>query len=233
VRSGCGWNRLNDGPERSRSFGRGPRLAPVRPDLSDITHAGPANMVPAMSPTPDSQGARPSPTLFVMVGLPAAGKTARAKEIEEAWQALRLTPDEWMIPLFGEPEGGKREILEGRFIWLASRALRHGISVVLDFGVWTKEERSALRFLAASVGASCELVYLEIDEMEQRHRHDKRFSAEPETTFPMSDDDLRGFREQFEAPDEAELLSSEFGPPPLSHANWSAWIADRWPTSIP
>jgi hypothetical protein len=25
---------------------------------------------------------------------------------------LRLTPDEWMIPLFGEPEGGKREILE-------------------------------------------------------------------------------------------------------------------------
>jgi predicted kinase len=31
------------------------------------------------------------PTLFVMVGLPASGKTTRAKEIEEAWDALRLT----------------------------------------------------------------------------------------------------------------------------------------------
>jgi len=136
-----------------------------------------------------SENTKVPPTLFVMVGLPASGKTVRAKEIEEAWQALRLTPDEWMIPLFGEPEGGKREILEGRFIWLAIRALRRGINVVLDFGVWTKEERSALRFLANSVGASCELVYQEIDELEQRRRQYKRFSAEPETTFPMSDDD--------------------------------------------
>ena len=94
-----------------------------------------------------SENTKTPPTLFVMLGLPASGKTARAKEIEEAWQGLRLTPDEWMIPLFGEPEGGKREILEGRFIWLAIRALRHGINVVLDFGVWTKDERSALRSL--------------------------------------------------------------------------------------
>ena len=180
-----------------------------------------------------SEDTKPPPTLFVMVGLPASGKTARAKEIEEARQALRLTPDEWMIPLFGEPEGGKREILEGRFIWLAIRALRRGINVILDFGVWTKDERSALRFLANSVGASCELVYLEIDELEQRRRHDKRLSAAPETTFPMSDDDLRSFREQFEAPDEAELLSTEVGPPPLGHTAWSAWISERWPTSIP
>ncbi len=116
---------------------------------------------------------------------------------------------------------------------MAIRALRRGINVVLDFGVWTKDERSALCFLADSVGASCELVYLEIDELEQRRRHDKRFSAERETTFPMSDYDLRSFREQFEAPDEAELLSSEVGSPPLGHATWSAWISERWPTSIP
>jgi predicted kinase len=138
-----------------------------------------------------------------------------------------------MIPLFGFPEGGKREILEGRLIWLATHALRLGTNVVLDFGVWTKDERSALRFLAQSVGASCELIYLEIDEVEQRRRHDNRFSTDSGTTFPMSDDDLRSYREQFEAPDEVELLSSEFGPPPLGHATWSAWISERWPTSLP
>jgi predicted kinase len=169
-----------------------------------------------------------------MVGLPASGKTERAKEIEEAWHALRLTPDEWMIPLFGEPEAsGKRDVLEGRFIWLAMRALRHGINVVLDFGVWSKNERSALRFLASSMGASCELVYLEIDDAEQRRRHDKRFSGDPTSTFPMSDEDLREFRQLFEVPDEEELRSIEIDPPPPGHASWSSWTAERWPTSLP
>lgn len=185
-----------------------------------------------MSPTPDSQGARPRSTLFVMVGLPASGKTARAKEIEQASRALRLTPDDWMIPLFGEPEGGKREILEGRFIWLAIHALRLGTNMVLDFGVWTKNERSALRYLASSVGASCELEYLEIDEVEQQRRHSERFSTEPDSTFPMSEEDFRGWREQFEAPDEAELRSSEFGPPPVGYPDWRAWASERWPTSF-
>ena len=39
-----------------------------------------------------SEDTKATPTLFAMVGLPASGKTARVKEIEEAWQALRLTP---------------------------------------------------------------------------------------------------------------------------------------------
>ena len=60
------------------------------------------------------------PSLYVMIGLPAAGKTTVARQLEEEHQALRLTPDEWMIPLFGESEaGGKRDVLEGRLVWLA------------------------------------------------------------------------------------------------------------------
>lgn len=87
--------------------------------------------------------------IFVMVGLPCAGKTTRARELASTWTALRLTPDEWMIPLFGQeqPEG-KRNVLEGRLIWLALSALRIGVNVVLDFGVWGEDERSALRALA-------------------------------------------------------------------------------------
>ena len=169
-----------------------------------------------------------------MVGLPASGKTTQAKEIEEARQALRLTPDEWMIPLFGEPEAdGKREVLEGRFLWLATRPLRHGTDVVLDFGVWTKDERSALKFLAGSVGASWKLVYFEINDEEQRRRHDERVSRRPDSTFPMSDDDLQGYRRLFEAPDEAELSSFEIDPPPTGHDSWSSWIAERWPRRSP
>src|SRR5215813_14022578 len=125
--------------------------------------------------------------MFVMVGLPAAGKTSRARELASAWNALRLTPDEWMIPLFGQeqPEG-KRNVLEGRLIWLALSALRIRVSVVLDFGVWGKDERSALRALAASVGATSELVYLQVDEEEQWRRVQARSRTGATTTFDMT-----------------------------------------------
>jgi hypothetical protein len=56
-------------------------------------------------------------TLFLIVGLPGAGKTTRARELEEAHRALRFSPDEWMIPLFGESDAdGKRDLLEGLLI---------------------------------------------------------------------------------------------------------------------
>jgi predicted kinase len=72
--------------------------------------------------------------LFLIVGLPGAGKTERAKALAAKHSALRLTPDAWMIPLFGDPQpAGKRDILEGRLIWLALEALRLGTNVVPDF----------------------------------------------------------------------------------------------------
>lgn len=41
-------------------------------------------------------------TLHLMVGLPGSGKTTLAKQIEKAQQAIRFTPDEWQIRLFGD-----------------------------------------------------------------------------------------------------------------------------------
>ena len=40
--------------------------------------------------------------VYLIVGLPGAGKTSRAKELESSASALRLTPDEWQIMLFGD-----------------------------------------------------------------------------------------------------------------------------------
>src|ERR1700680_396841 len=142
------------------------------------------------------------PRMFVLVGLPAAVKTIRARELASAWSALRLTPDEWMIPLFGQeqPEG-KRNVLEGRLIWLALSALRIGVNVVLDFGVWGKDERSALRAWAASVGATSELVYLQVDEAEQWRRIRARSLTDAATTFEMTKADLEPWRQIFQPPD--------------------------------
>src|SRR5215467_5944950 len=104
-------------------------------------------------------------TLFLMVGLPGAGKTTQAKELAAAHRALRLTPDHWMITLFdGTQPDGKRDLLEGLLITVALQALRLGTSVVLDFGLWGRDERSALRWLARSAGASGQVVYLPVDK---------------------------------------------------------------------
>jgi predicted kinase len=174
------------------------------------------------------------PTMFVMVGLPAAGKTSRARELASARSALRLTPDEWMIPLFGQeqPEG-KRNVVEGRLIWLALSALRIGVNVVLDFGVWGKDERSALRALAASVGATSELVYLPVDAAEQWRRIQARSLLDAATTFEMTEADLEPWRHVFHAPDATELETVEIDPPPSGFDSWEAWAARWWPTSLP
>ena len=171
--------------------------------------------------------------MFVMVGLPASGKTGRARELASAWSALRLTPDEWMIPLFGQDQpAGRRNVLEGRLIWLALSALRIGVSVVLDFGVWGKDERSALRALAASVGATSKLVYLQVDEEEQWRRVQARSETDAATTFEMTKADLERWRQIFQPPDTTELESAHIEPPPEGFDSWEAWVAQWWPTSL-
>jgi predicted kinase len=171
-------------------------------------------------------------TLFLIVGLPGAGKTERAKALAAKHSALRLTPDAWMIPLFGDPQpAGKRDILEGRLIWLTLEALRLGTNVVLDFGLWGRDERSSLRWLARSVGASSHLIYLPVDRATQIERIQHRLMRTPHETFVITEADVDRWRSQFEAPDSAELAEAEIANPPPGWPDWAAWAAERWPTS--
>lgn len=174
----------------------------------------------------------PRPTLYVLFGLPAAGKTTHARALEEDARALRLTPDEWMLPLFGEPDAdGRRDVLEGRLVWLALRVLSLGVSVIADFGVWSRDERSALRWLAADAGAECRLVYLPVEEAEQQRRETARRVDSVPATVALDPVALRRSRAQFEEPDPGELSSAAIDPPPSGHPSWRSWASYRWPTS--
>jgi predicted kinase len=166
-----------------------------------------------------------------MVGLPGAGKTTRAKELAAAHQALRLTPDHWMIPLFGDSMAdGKRWVLEGRLISVALQALRLGTSVVLDYGLSGRDERSALRWLARSAGAACQVVYLPVDKDVQLARIAHRQETTPHQTFPMSEADVDAWRQQFQVPGAAELDGGEIPAPPAGWPGWAEWAVDHWPS---
>lgn len=171
--------------------------------------------------------------MFLMVGLPAAGKTTKARELAAQHCALRLTPDAWMIPLFGEPEAdGKRDILEGRLLSLAWDVLRLGTNVVLDFGFWARDERTAVRWLAASMGASSQVVYLPVDREVQLTRIAHREAATPGETFPAMAAEAARWWEIFQAPDAAELAGGDLPGPPAGCPGWPQWAANRWPSLV-
>jgi predicted kinase len=173
------------------------------------------------------------PTLHLMVGLPGVGKTTRARELERGSGALRLTPDEWMLPLFGVQWvglEGKRDVLEGRLIWVAHHVLRLGGSVILDFGCWSSAERYALRSIAELAAAEFALHHVTLPEDERRERATARWRAAPEETFEMTTADHERFLASFTPPTAAELAGAAPPPPPAPFDSWPAWASDRWPT---
>lgn len=175
----------------------------------------------------------PVPTLHLMVGLPGVGKTTSARRIE-AGGALRLTKDEWLKALYGdENPSAASDVVEGRLVEIALRSLELGVDVVLDFGLWARDERSALRQAAADRGAEVELHHLHLTPEEQRRRIDRRQAEAPHTTWELPEEEVAAWTEMFQVPTPGEADGTEpVDPPPDGFASWDAWRHDRWPAAL-
>ena len=148
-------------------------------------------------------------TLYLMVGLPCSGKTSLARALEQRYSALRLTPDEWQVRLFGQdamdPLHDARHSLIEALQWeVAARALALGTSVILDFGFWTREEREDFRSRARLLGASSEVHFLDVPGAELLRRLTRR-NAEPGLAFHIPEAMMRPWIERFQPPDQDEL----------------------------
>ena len=174
------------------------------------------------------------PTLFLTVGLPGTGKTTAARRIEVEQRALRLTKDEWVKALYGhENPPSAQDVIEGRLIEIGLRALELGNDVIIDFGLWGRDERSALRQAAADRGAMVEMRYLELTAAQQRRRLARREAEAPHTSWPISDEELTEWAASIDIPTPGELDGSEpVDDPPDGFSTWDEWRRDRWPPSV-
>ena len=142
------------------------------------------------------------PTLTLMVGLPRAGKTTRAKELERETGAIRFTPDEWHLFLFGDDFHDPREHalhdqrhdrVEQLRWGLGKRLLAQGVSVILDYGFWAREQREEKFREARALGADFQICYVHapLEELCRRQT--------------LTREDMEQWSALFQPPDEAEL----------------------------
>ena len=153
-------------------------------------------------------------TLHLMVGLPCSGTTTLARKLEHELPALRLNLDEWHIRLFGqdaeEPEHDARHSQIEALLWnIASRALELGTNVILDYGLWAREEREAYRLRAKQIGASSQIHYLDVPEDELLRRLEKRNAQPSQESFLISEEAMKPWIAFFQKPTPDELERRE------------------------
>ena len=149
-------------------------------------------------------------TLFLICGLPGAGKTTLAKELEESEPALRLCPDEWIQPILSDPNNRQEmDRLRGHIEaiqWeLAKHSLSLGVHVILEFGFWSKQERANFRKEAEAIGAKVRLIYLDVEPHELWKRLEKRNANLPKGSFHVEKNELLDWVQLFEAPTSDEF----------------------------
>jgi predicted kinase len=150
-----------------------------------------------------TDGARRQPRLVLVCGLPASGKTTLAREIADAYGAVRFDLDEWELALGIDPFDAEFQVkLEAQFSRLTERLLAVGTSVVLEWGFWAREERDEKRDLGRSLGAAVELRFLDVpfDELVRRvaDRHAQGGLA-------ITESHMEEYRRIFQRPTEDEL----------------------------
>jgi predicted kinase len=146
------------------------------------------------------------PQLIAFCGLPGSGKTTMARLLEQKTGAVRLNVDEWVAALgvdFFDDEF--RHKLHGRLYEHGLTLLKLGQSIIIEDGLWTREERDRLREIAHKLGATIGIHYFNIPFDELWQRLEGRNAIGAHGTVPISKELLKECWQKFQPPDEAEL----------------------------
>ncbi|TXG76543.1 adenylyl-sulfate kinase, partial [Patescibacteria group bacterium] len=121
------------------------------------------------------------PTLYLMMGLPGAGKTTVAQHIADLTSAVRLSSDDVRRELFATSTFSEDEH-DKLYAELDARVramLQQGTSVVYDANLNRRAHRDEKHHLAASLGADTMLIWVKTPEeiakqrrVQDRPQHD-------------------------------------------------------------
>ena len=148
--------------------------------------------------------------LILICGLPGAGKTTLALQLEAQFGAVRYAPDEWLQALtLDQYDETRRSAIES-LQWQAAQAIMElGGIAIIEWGTWARSERDMLRLGARSLGAKVELRYLDAPTDVLLERINTRGYEDP----PITRELLDSWERSVQPPTEAEFALYD---PPIS-----------------
>ena len=149
--------------------------------------------------------------VYLICGKLCCGKSTYAKQLKETHRAVVLSADEIMLAVFGLYAGERHDEYAANVrAYLFEKSLeliQADVSVILDWGFWTKAARCEAKAFYQSRGIECELHYLDInDEVWQARINQRNQSVlAGRTTAYIVDGALAAkFEARFEPPDRDE-----------------------------
>lgn len=150
-----------------------------------------------------------TPTLYLLCGKVAAGKSTLAQQLSAPPGVILLSEDDWLSCLYpGEirtlddyvQRAGRLRAAVAPHV---ARLLRAGLSVVLDFPANTVNQRRWMKALIVDSGVAHELHYLDLPDAVCRARLHAR-NAGGDHPFITSDEAFDAITRHFAPPGESE-----------------------------
>ena len=156
--------------------------------------------------------------VIMTCGKICCGKTTYARKLEEELGAVVLSIDEVMLALLPDGAGEMHDAYalrtEQYLLSLSLEILESGTDVILDWGLWTREQRDRLREFYRAHNFPCEIHYLRISDDEWQRRIRQRNGSRMDGSSYYVDEGLLDKVESlFEEPaeDEIDLIVGEDG----------------------
>lgn len=158
------------------------------------------------------------PKLFVLCGLPFAGKSTLARMLEERFGLVRIEIDASLVP-GSNGEFGERQwrIAVQRSFRALHLALNRGDSVVWDSASLTRLQRGRIRATGERYGAEIALIHVATPETERRRR--KTANLDSRNRLDVPDKDFEEAQRAFEPPTDDERALIFDGIEPMDEWN--------------